>query len=165
MPSGCSSSGFTSGSSAASRNRLPVFVHEDLSSVPNGMRNALIYGTLCRNGTMIRGNSGSSRTNSGSPSGNSANERLLSRSDERVSVTPAKQNRGLLTAEPDAKPSVWEIYYGAGVVEGDVRMKRKSTDAAYFVSLFAFPSCLSTTTLLTGALRGLRNFSFYFFLL
>ncbi|XP_068893939.1 uncharacterized protein [Tenebrio molitor] len=40
--SGSSSSGFSD------TNALPVFIHEDLGSVPNGVRNAMIYGTLYR---------------------------------------------------------------------------------------------------------------------
>lgn len=103
-----SSSGF---SDKHYENNLPVFVHEDLSSVPNGVRNAMIYGTLCRG----KG---------------SANERLLK--DNKV--TPIK---GSLLASPDEKPSVWEIYYGAGVIEGDLRMKSKN-DPPYFVSNFIF---------------------------
>lgn len=42
IPSGSSSSGFSD------LNALPVFIHEDLGSVPNGLRNAMIYGTLYR---------------------------------------------------------------------------------------------------------------------
>lgn len=92
---------------------LPVFVHEDLSSVKNGVRNAMIYGTLCRG----KG---------------SANERLL----KENKASPVK---GTLLASPDDKPSVWEIYYGAGVAEGDLRMKSKN-DTAYFVSIFFYLS-------------------------
>ncbi|XP_063905260.1 uncharacterized protein LOC135124254 isoform X3 [Zophobas morio] len=42
VASGSSSSGFSD------LNALPVFIHEDLGSVPNGLRNAMIYGTLYR---------------------------------------------------------------------------------------------------------------------
>lgn len=96
------------------------------------MRNALIYGTLCRTGIAV--NIPTARGSSGK-----GNERLLGAESETKKgiVTPAKP-RGLLVAEPDAKPSVWEIYYGAGVVDGDVRMKSKATDAPYYVSDFFF---------------------------
>jgi len=53
--SSTSSSGFsdltqTTPSSSSSRRlpQPPVFLHEDLSSVPTSVRNALIYGTLCK---------------------------------------------------------------------------------------------------------------------
>lgn len=91
-------------------NALPVFVHDDLSSVPNGMRNAMIYGTLCRN------------------KNGSANEKLLGKENKG---SPVKFS---LLASPDAKPSVWEIYYGAGVF--DEAKRDKGEQPAYFVSFF-----------------------------
>lgn len=96
--------------------QMPVFVHEDLSSVRNGVRNAMIYGTLCR----------------GNGKNGSANERLLEKENK---ASPVK---GSLLASPDAKPSVWEIYYGAGIADGENRLKGKCSDPPYFVSIFLF---------------------------
>lgn len=104
-----SSSGF-SDSKNIYDNALPVFVHEDLNSVSNSVRNAMIYGTLCRN------------------KNGSASEKLLRKQSK---ASPMKFS---LLASPDEKPSVWEIYYGAGVADGESRLKSK-TDASYFVSM------------------------------
>ncbi|KRT85230.1 hypothetical protein AMK59_164, partial [Oryctes borbonicus] len=48
IPSASSSSGFSDSFKQCDINQLPVFVHENLSNVPNGLRNAMIYGTLYR---------------------------------------------------------------------------------------------------------------------
>lgn len=94
--------------------QLPVFVHEDLCSVPNGVRNAMIYGTLCRNAK-----------------NGSANERLL---DKQTKVSPVK---GSLLASPDAKPSVWEIYYGAGI-DAENKIKEKNDEPSDYVSFYLY---------------------------
>lgn len=111
-PSGSSSSGF-SDSLKERTNVLPVFVHEEFSSVPNGVRNAMIYGTLCR----------AKATNS--------NDLLLSKS-KKTSTLPKKS---LLRAANDNKPSVWEQYYGVRAAQGsDVKYVTKPTDVPLFVS-------------------------------
>lgn len=105
-PSGSSSSGFSDA------NRLPVFVHEDLASVPNGVRNAMIYGTLCRSNLKTVG----------------GNDKPLIERDKSV---PKKK---LLQAD-DSKPSVWEQYYGINAgSEGEVKYVVKPTDVPLFVS-------------------------------
>lgn len=101
-PSGSSSSGF----SDSGGNRLPVFVHEDLSSVPNGVRNAMIYGTLKSN----------------------------SKSCKDGTVDDFAPKNRLLRVD-DSRPSVWEQYYGIKVVsEGEVKYAAKPTDVPLFVS-------------------------------
>lgn len=97
----------------SSTNQIPVFVHEDLCSVSNGVRNAMIYGTLCRNS--LKDKNGS------------ANERLIEKQNK---VSPVKTKS--LLASPDAKPSVWEIYYGAGL-DTD---RRGKNDSSNYVSQF-----------------------------
>lgn len=101
--SGSSSSGFSD------INRLPVFVHEDLSSVPNGVRNAMIYGTLCRN--------------------NVKTEKIVAFPKDN-----GAQKKKLLQPD-DSKPSVWEQYYGISAVpDGGVKYAVKPTDVPLFVS-------------------------------
>lgn len=102
-PSGSSSSGFSD------LNALPVFIHEDLGSVPNGVRNAMIYGTLYRG------------KNLGS---------------KPIKDTPKKAS---LKDVNDNKPSVWEQYYGVRAVqEGEVKYVAKPTDVPLFVSRYFF---------------------------
>lgn len=111
-PSGSSSSGF-SDSLKERTNVLPVFVHEEFSSVPNGVRNAMIYGTLCRTKAF------------------NSNDLLLSKS-KKSSTLPKKS---LLRAVNDEKPSVWEQYYGVRAAEGsDVKYVAKPSDVPLFVS-------------------------------
>lgn len=113
VPSGSSSSGFSDSLKEPPTSVLPVFVHEDLTEVPNVIRNAMIYGTLCRT------------------KGNGINESLLNKSKRIVTV----QKRGLLKAVNDDKPSVWEQYYGVKAVEeGVVKYPPKPTDVPVFVS-------------------------------
>ncbi|CAH0550299.1 unnamed protein product [Brassicogethes aeneus] len=103
IPSGSSSSGFSDTAKDPPCAVLPVFVHHDnFAGVSNGVRNAMIYGTLIRD----RGGAGA--------------EKLL----ERTRSTPVKK-KSLLLAAKDSKPSVWEQYYGmkatsdvAGKVDG-----------------------------------------------
>lgn len=106
-PSGSSSSGFSdSGKQYEANNRLPVFVHEDLSSVPNGVRNAMIYGTLKSN---------------------------LKSGKDKVADDFAPKKR--LLRVNDSRPSVWEQYYGIKVItEGEVKYTAKPTDVPLFVS-------------------------------
>lgn len=100
IPSGSSSSGFSD------LNALPVFIHEDLSSVSNGVRNAMIYGTLYR--------------------------AKSSKSPPRDVATPKKNS---LIAVNDDKPSVWEQYYGVKAAQdGEVKYVAKPTDVPLFVS-------------------------------
>lgn len=111
VPSGSSSSGF-SDSVKFDVSQLPVFVHEDLASVPNGVRNAMIYGTLCRNNCR------------------NAHEKLLDK--EKTEETPKKY---LLRAVDD-KPSVWEQYYGVRMEQQKLENSYvpKPTDVPLFVS-------------------------------
>ncbi|RZC35999.1 hypothetical protein BDFB_008549, partial [Asbolus verrucosus] len=103
IPSGSSSSGFSD------LNALPVFIHEDLGSVPNGVRNAMIYGTL------YRGKCAAGKPVQKEP--------------------PPKKNS--LRAVNDNKPSVWEQYYGVKAAqEGEVKYIPKPTDVPLFVSKF-----------------------------
>lgn len=113
VPSGSSSSGF-SDSVKFDVSQLPVFVHEDLASVPNGVRNAMIYGTLCRN------------------NGKNATEKLLDK--EKAEEAPKKS---LLRAVDD-KPSVWEQYYGVKIEQHEVGTTYvpKPSDVPLFVSTF-----------------------------
>ncbi|XP_022902165.1 uncharacterized protein [Onthophagus taurus] len=90
IASGSSSSGFSDSVKHLDINQLPVFVHENLASVPNGVRNAMIYGTLCR-----------TNFKSGTD--------VLIEKDSKSAVKPKKS---LLLAANDDKPSVWEQYYG-----------------------------------------------------
>lgn len=86
-----------------------VFVHDDLSNVKNGVRNAVMYGTLCRN-------------------------KQLNRVDVEANV---KQKKNLLTARDDGKPSVWEQYYGVKVIVDidDNGHVPKPTDVPLYVSV------------------------------
>lgn len=99
--SASSSSGFSD------LHALPVFIHEDLSSVPNGMRNAMIYGTLCRG----RVNSLGAKTREEAP--------------KKIS----------LRAVNDNKPSVWEQYYGVKATNNEGEYSGKPTDVPIFVSV------------------------------
>ncbi|KAJ8925467.1 hypothetical protein NQ315_009301 [Exocentrus adspersus] len=115
-PSGSSSSGF-SDSVKDRTNVLPVFVHEELGSVPNGIRNAMIYGTLCR--------------------AKASNDMLLGKT-KKTSTLPKKS---LLRAMYDNKPSVWEQYYGVKAVEvSEAKYVTKPTDVPLFVSRNRFLS-------------------------
>ncbi|XP_008195969.1 uncharacterized protein LOC664468 isoform X2 [Tribolium castaneum] len=98
IPSGSSSSGFSD------LHALPVFIHEDLGSVPNGVRNAMIYGTLYRGKNL-----GSKPAKDAPP--------------KRTSLRDVNDN----------KPSVWEQYYGVRAVqEGEVKYAAKPTDVPLF---------------------------------
>lgn len=112
IPSGSSSSGF-SDSVKEPCTVLPVFVHHDnFSGVPNGVRNAMIYGTLMRD-----------RSGTGG-------EKLLERN--KTATVPKKS---LLMAVNDNKPSVWEQYYGMKAnAEGTTKQTLKPSDVPIFVS-------------------------------
>lgn len=116
VPSGSSSSGFSDSlKELPNSGVLPVFVHEDMAEVPNVIRNAMIYGTLCRTKTA-----------------NGTNELLVNK-NKRVMAVP---KRSLLKAVHDDKPSVWEQYYGVKAVEeGGVKYATKPTDVPVFVSI------------------------------
>ncbi|XP_074037090.1 uncharacterized protein isoform X2 [Leptinotarsa decemlineata] len=108
LPSGSSNSDFSD--SLKEPPGAAVFVHDDLGSVPNLVRNTLIYGTLCRAKV-------------------STNEALLKRS-KKISTFPKKS---LLQAVNDNKPSVWEQYYGVKAVEeGEVKFVTKPTDVPLY---------------------------------
>ncbi|CAH1114018.1 unnamed protein product [Psylliodes chrysocephalus] len=107
LPSRSSSSGFSD--SLKEHQNVPVFVHDNLVSVPNIVRNALIYGTLCR--------------------AKAGNEGLLKKSKKIGTIS----KKTLMTAVNDDKPSVWEQYYGVKAVEeGDVRYPTKPTDVPLY---------------------------------
>ncbi|XP_049817379.1 uncharacterized protein LOC109607509 isoform X2 [Aethina tumida] len=110
IPSGSSSSGF-SDSVKEPCTVLPVFVHHDnFSGVPNGVRNAMIYGTLMRD-----------RSGTGG-------EKLLERN--KTATVPKKS---LLMAVNDNKPSVWEQYYGMKAnAEGVTKQTLKPSDVPIF---------------------------------
>ncbi|XP_057664142.1 uncharacterized protein LOC130898694 [Diorhabda carinulata] len=100
-PSRSSSSGF-------SDRNLPVFVHDNLFNAPNIVRNALIYGTICR-------------TKTGS-------EGLLKKS-KKIGTFPKKN----LLSNNDGKPSVWEQYYGVKAINDEPnRYPRKPTDVPVY---------------------------------
>ena len=90
----------------------PVFLLDDLSSVPNSVRNAMIYGTLCRLNTRS--------------ASNSAYEKLLTSQKNGASEKEVTKN-GVGDAQ-----SMWEVYSGTGVTTGDVRLK--PSDSYYYVS-------------------------------
>lgn len=115
IPSGSSSSGFSDSVKHFDASRLPVFVHENLSSVPNGIRNAMIYGTLAR-GNLRSG----------------AAEKVAERDKSAV-----KSKKSLLQAAEGSKPSVWEQYYGVDPIaerEVPISYVPKPTDVPVFVS-------------------------------
>lgn len=102
IPSASSSSGFSDSFKQLNTNQLPVFVHENLSNVPNGLRNAMIYGTLYR---------GHHKP--------SADRRKLT----------SRQKKGLLQAFNDNKPSVWEQYYGVNAAPNGLQAVYSSNPA------------------------------------
>ncbi|CAG9853608.1 unnamed protein product [Phyllotreta striolata] len=105
LPSRSSSSGFSD--SLKEPQNMPVFVHDNLVNVPNIIRNALIYGTLCRTKT--------------------GHDGLLKKTKKIGTLT--RKTR----AVSDNKPSVWEQYYGVKAVEeGDVRYPTKPTDVPLY---------------------------------
>ncbi|PSN51233.1 hypothetical protein C0J52_10540 [Blattella germanica] len=95
----------------------PVFLHDDLSSVPNSVRNAMIYGTLCR-----------LNTKSGF---NSAYEKLLSSQKNGASVRDGAKD-GVANVQQEQDRSLWETYSGTGVAAGDVHLK--PAESYYYVS-------------------------------
>ncbi|KAI4468005.1 hypothetical protein MML48_2g00000898 [Holotrichia oblita] len=99
IPSASSSSGFSDSFKQLDINQLPVFVHEDISNVPNGLRNAMIYGTLYR-----------------------GNYKPSPEKDKWA----IKQKKGLLQACNDNKPSVWEQYYGVNILPDGMKMAYSS---------------------------------------
>ncbi|GJQ66143.1 hypothetical protein Trydic_g4208 [Trypoxylus dichotomus] len=106
IPSASSSSGFSDSFKQCDINQLPVFVHENLSNVPNGLRNAMIYGTL------YRGNY--------KPSADKCVDK---------GKWTTKQKKGLLQAFNDNKPSVWEQYYGVNAIPNGIKMVYSSNPA------------------------------------
>lgn len=98
IPSASSSSGFSDSFKQFDINQLPTFVHENLCNVPNGVRNAMIYGTL------YRGNHKFPVDKCGDK--------------EKCSV---QRKKGLLQACGDDKPSVWEQYYGQNVLANSIK--------------------------------------------
>lgn len=119
VPSGSSSSGFSDSlkEPPSAGGVLPVFIHEDLAEIPNVIRNAMIYGTLCRTKAV------------------GTNEALLNKNKPVVTVP----KKSLLKAVHDEKPSVWEQYYGVKAVEeGQVKYVTKPTDVPIFVSIMYF---------------------------
>lgn len=116
VPSRTSSSGFSDSlKESPNSGVLPVFVHEDMAEVPNVIRNAMIYGTLCRTKTT-----------------NGTNEILVNK-NKRVMAVP---KRSLLKSVHDDKPSVWEQYYGVKALEeGEVKYATNPTDVPVFVSI------------------------------
>ena len=115
IPSGSSSSGFSDSVKHFDASRLPVFVHENLSSVPDGVRNAMIYGTLAR-GNLRSG----------------AAEKVVERDKSAV-----RSKKSLLQAAEGSKPSVWEQYYGVNPIterEVPISYVPKPTDVPVFVS-------------------------------
>lgn len=117
---------------------LPMFVHDDLASVPNGVRNAMIYGTLCRNGSAhvhahaLRGSKmTASVTDVNSACGasgidiNAVDVISDSCGGENVCARSDGLKKSLLKVDDD-KPSVWEQYYGVNGVK--MRMEVMETD-------------------------------------
>ncbi|XP_069672749.1 uncharacterized protein [Periplaneta americana] len=92
----------------------PVFLHENLANVPNSVRNAMIYGTLCR-----------LNTKSG------AYEKLLnSRKSGVIDKGEGSEDVGKVQQQEQDR-SLWETYCGAGVTVGDVHLK---TSESYYYS-------------------------------
>ncbi|XP_044736016.1 uncharacterized protein LOC123298161 isoform X2 [Chrysoperla carnea] len=90
------------------QNPPPVFVHKNLSSISNGVRNAMIYGTLCRGAQRI---------------------------DTKFKLIDNCDGAGLRSVREIShsdKPSVWEHYYGAGFTNGDFKLLAKPTDTPAF---------------------------------
>lgn len=128
IPSGSSSSGFsdqppvtqTSLSSPSSQQQVvaPVFVHDNIGSVSKGMRNALIYGTMCR-----------------SKQKTLASENKLLEEGGLVSASSGVEQppkKSLLQAAADSKPSVWEQYYGAKPEGGVTTYVPKPSDVPLY---------------------------------
>lgn len=114
IPSASSSSGFSDSFKQLDVSQLPVFVHEDISNVPNGLRNAMIYGTLYR-----------------------GNYKPTPEKWAEKDKWAIKQKKGLLQACNDNKPSVWEQYYGVNILPDGTKMAYSSnpTDIPLYVSI------------------------------
>lgn len=129
IPSGSSSSGYSDLSPAANKLSRTItktansvqFVHRDLASVSNGVRNAMIYGTLCRTTHNIQ--QGELVTNA----------KLVNRNVSFSDFKSASVKKKLQAAHDD-KPSVWENYYGAGITTGEFKLFARPTDTPTFVS-------------------------------
>uniref|UniRef100_A0A1Y1KIT8 Uncharacterized protein n=1 Tax=Photinus pyralis TaxID=7054 RepID=A0A1Y1KIT8_PHOPY len=96
VPSGSSSSGFSD-----SVKHYPVakftLPQDDAALQSQGIRNAIIYGTLCRTNVKV----------------SSANDKLCA-----PNGNGAERKRSLLQSNPDSKPSVWQQYYGVNIAQG-----------------------------------------------
>nr|CAD7432171.1 unnamed protein product [Timema monikensis] len=98
--------------------RPPVFLHEDLSGLPNNIRNAMIYGTLCRGNTAK------------TASAEIVYEKL--RNSGGAGDSGVREGKGLSPGKGDGQDlSLWETYSGVGVNKGDVQLKSKGESFLY----------------------------------
>lgn len=114
VPSGSSSSGFSD--SIKNYGSKRVAAQEEVNLTPSCVRNAIIYGTLCRTKLC------------------SADEKLLDKADKKSQESSPKKS--LLLTPNDNRPSVWQQYYGINLVqEGEIAYAAKPTDVPLYVSL------------------------------
>lgn len=122
LPSNSSSSGYSDAVKPYMVSKRFSLI-DDLTNInQTNMRNAIIYGTLCRANGKSCG----------------ANEKLL-RKNHKV-CEEIQPKKSLLEASDDSKPSVWQQYYGVNLAkDGEVKYSTKSTDVPLYVSsLFLF---------------------------
>ncbi|KAK5648508.1 hypothetical protein RI129_003400 [Pyrocoelia pectoralis] len=111
VPSGSSSSGFSD-----SVKHYPVtkftLPQEEVALNSQGVRNAIIYGTLCRTNVKI----------------SSANDKLCDQGRSGL-----ERKRSLLQSNPDSKPSVWQQYYGVNIAqESGIKYNPKPSDVPLY---------------------------------
>ncbi|KAF5280447.1 hypothetical protein FQR65_LT03256 [Abscondita terminalis] len=117
IPSASSSSGFSDSvkNCTAFKCSLP---NEEVLLNSHGIRNAIIYGTLCRTNFKV----------------GSVNDKC---SDKIEKCNEKKKS--LLQSSQDSKPSVWQQYYGVNLAEdGGIKYKLKPSDVPIYVSIFMF---------------------------
>ncbi|KAK4884578.1 hypothetical protein RN001_000849 [Aquatica leii] len=111
VPSASSSSGFSDSvkHSAAFKYSLPT---EEVALNSNGIRNAIIYGTLCRTNHKF----------------SSANDQYLHKTDKCD-----ERKKSLLLSSEDSKPSVWQQYYGVNLAQqGEIKYNLKPSDVPVY---------------------------------
>ncbi|KAF5291328.1 hypothetical protein FQA39_LY03479 [Lamprigera yunnana] len=111
IPSASSSSGFSDSIKHCTAFKCSV-PQEEVTLNSQGIRNAIIYGTLCRTNVKMC----------------SANDNCLDKS-----VKSGEKKKSLLRSTDDGKPSVWQQYYGVNVVpEGGITYNLKPSDVPIY---------------------------------
>ncbi|XP_060536259.1 uncharacterized protein LOC132708140 isoform X2 [Cylas formicarius] len=128
VPSNSSSSGFSDSPTLNRRPSdallpaAPVFLHDDVAGLSRGMRNALIYGTLCRH----------KLTKESRTIGDSVFLKDF-KCDKQVVVPVEKNAVGTsLVADAEDKPSVWALYYGMRAEGAEQYLTGKPTDVPIY---------------------------------